>query len=238
MTSSSHKVSFGSHLIEFSIRRRNRKTLEIAVEPDASIVVTAPIDASMEAIKSRVKKRAGWILRQQRYFGQYLPRTPEKRYVAGETHLYLGRQYRLKISADLKDSVKLARGYINLTSVRSNNPDAIRDLVENWFLERARQKFRERLEASILRFAEPEAFRPAGLTVRHLEMRWGSMSPARRLMLNRRLIHAPTDAIDYVITHELCHIEVPNHSASFFSLLSRVMPDWEKRKERLETIMV
>lgn len=238
MISSSHSVSFGSHQIDFCIRRRDRKTLEIAVEPDASIVVTAPLDASIEAIESRVKKRAGWILRQQRYFGQYLPRTPEKRYVAGETHLYLGRQYRLKISADLKDSVKLARGFINVTSVRPDNSDAIRYLVENWFLDRARQKFRERLEISMLRFPEPEAFRPAGFIVRQLEMRWGSMSPSRRLMLNRRLIHAPTDAIDYVITHELCHIEEPNHSVSFFSLLSRVMPDWERRKERLEMIMV
>lgn len=238
MTRSSHSLSFGSHAIEFRIRRRDRTTLEIAVEPDASVVVTAPIDAPIDAIEGKVRKRAGWILRQQRYFEQYLPRTPEKRYVAGETHLYLGRQYRLKISADLKDSVKLARGYINLTSVRPNNAEAIRDLVESWFLDRARQKFRERLEASMLRFPEPEDFRPAGLIVRHLEMRWGSMSPARRLMLNRRLIHAPTDTIDYVITHELCHIKEPNHSASFFGLLSRVMPDWEKRKERLEKIMV
>jgi predicted metal-dependent hydrolase len=238
MNSSNHSVSFGSHLLEFSIRRRERKTLEIAVEPDASIVVSAPIDASIEAIEGKVKKRAGWILRQQRYFGQYMPKTPEKRFVAGETHLYLGRQYRLKISTDLKDSVKLARGYINLTSVRPNNHDVIRELMENWFLDRAHHKFRERLEVSMLRFPEPQAFRPAGLIVRHLEMRWGSMSPARRLVLNRRLIHAPTDAIDYVITHELCHIEQPNHSPSFFSLLSRVMPDWEKRKERLEKIMV
>jgi predicted metal-dependent hydrolase len=237
MISSAHSVSFGSHLLEFTVRRRDRKTLEIAVEPDASIVVTAPIDASIEAIEEKIKKRAGWIIRQQRYFGQYLPRTPEKRFVAGETHLYLGRQYRLKIGAGLKNTVKLARGYINVTSVRPNNAEATRELVERWFLDRACQKFRERLEASMLRFPEPEAFRPAGLIVRQLEMRWGSMSPRGRLMLNRRLIHAPTDAIDYVITHELCHIEEPNHSSSFFSLLGRVMPDWEKRKERLETVM-
>lgn len=237
MISSIHSVSFGNHLIEFIVRRSDRKTLEIAVEPDASVMVTAPIDASIEAIEGKIKKRAGWIIRQQRYFGQYLPRTPEKRFVAGETHLYLGRQYRLKISADLKNTVKLARGYINVTSVRPNNLEATRELVEKWFLERAHQKFRERLEVSLLRFAEPDAFRPSGLSIRQLEMRWGSMSPTGRLLLNRRLIHAATDAIDYVITHELCHIEEPNHGNAFFSLLGRVMPDWEKRKERLEELM-
>ena len=63
------------------------------------------------------------------------------------------------------------------------------------------------------------------------------MSPAGRLLLNRRLIEAPVDAIDYVITHELCHIAEPHHDAPFFDLLERVMPDWERRKQRLERFM-
>ena len=87
----------------------------------------------------------------------------------------------------------------------------------------------------LLRFAGRDGYSPSGLTIRKLEMRWRSMSS--RLLLNRRLIHAPTDAIDYVITQELCHLEEPNHGSAFFSLLGRAMPDWEKRKERLEAIM-
>lgn len=237
MISYAHSVSYGSHLLEFTVRRRERKTLEIAVEPDASIVVTAPINASIEAIEEKVRRRARWIVRQQRYFGQYLPRTPEKQFVPGETHLYLGRQYRLKVSGDLKNTVRLTRGFINVTSVRPNNPEATRELVEKWFVERAHYKFRERLEVCLLRFSDPEAFRPTGLIVRQLEMRWGSMSPAHRLMLNKRLIHAPVEGIDYVITHELCHIAEPNHGPSFYSLLDRAMPSWSVRKERLEELM-
>lgn len=65
----------------------------------------------------------------------------------------------------------------------------------------------------------------------------GSMSPAGRFLINRRLIEAPVDAIDYVITHELCHIAEPNHGAAFYELLDRVLPDWQHRKQRLERIM-
>ncbi|TDQ52352.1 M48 family metallopeptidase [Phaeovulum veldkampii] len=65
----------------------------------------------------------------------------------------------------------------------------------------------------------------------------GSMSPAGRLLLNRRLVQAPVDAIDYVITHELCHVAEPHHGAAFFELLDKVMPDWERRKQRLERAM-
>ena len=82
-----------------------------------------------------------------------------------------------------------------------------------------------------------DLYPPKGLIVRQLRQRWGSMSPASRLLLNRRLIEAPIDAIDYVITHELCHIAVPHHGPEFFELLDRVLPDWEKRKHRLEQKM-
>jgi predicted metal-dependent hydrolase len=61
--------------------------------------------------------------------------------------------------------------------------------------------------------------------------------PESRLLLNCRLIEAPIDGIDYVITHELCHLAVPHHGPEFFELLGRVLPDWESRKHRLEEKM-
>ena len=81
-----------------------RKTLEIAVEPDASVVIAAPQDATLDAIEAKLRKRAAWVTRQQRYFAQFLPRTPERRFIAGETHLYLGRQYRLKVVPHVQET--------------------------------------------------------------------------------------------------------------------------------------
>lgn len=237
MTTARHNVQYGGHRIDFTIVRRERTTLEIAVEPDASVVVAAPIDAPLAAIEEKVRKRAAWILRQQRYFTQFLPRTPDRQYVAGETHLYLGRQYRLKVVPHIQATVKLIRGFIVVQTHWPEKPEVTRELVEAWYRQRAHAKFVERLEVNLLRFPVPEDFRPNGLIVRHLRQRWGSMSAGRRLLLNRRLIEAPVDAIDYVITHELCHVVVPHHGPEFFELLNRILPDWEKRKQRLERIM-
>ena len=64
--------------------------------------------------------------------------------------------------------------------------------------------------------------------------RWGSHSPSGKVILNPDLIRAPVECIDYVITHELCHTEHKHHGREFFDLLERIMPDWEKRKARLE----
>ncbi len=237
MSAHLHRIAYGRHMIEFRIQRRPRATLEIAVEPDTSVSIAAPFEASLADIEAKVRKRAAWIRRQQRYFAQFLPRTPERSYVGGETHLYLGRQYRLKIVPHIQAEVKLVRGFILVQTHRPDRPETTREMVEAWYRRRAHTKFAERLEESVGRFAEPEAYRPRGLIVRQLQQRWGSMSPSGRLLLNRRLIQAPVDAIDYVITHELCHISEPHHGAAFFDLLGRVMPDWEKRKTRLERVM-
>lgn len=230
-------VRYGEHVIDFTVVRRERATLEIAVEPDASVVVAAPLDASVTAIEEKVHKRAAWIRRQQRYFNQFLPRTPERQYVAGETHRYLGRQYRLKVVAHAETSVKLLRAFIVVHTQKPDQSEVIRALVDAWYRQRAHAKFAERLEINLLRFPVPDDYRPKGMIIRHLQQRWGSMSPSCRLMLNLRLIEAPLDCIDYVITHELCHIAVPHHGSAFFELLDRVMPDWTHRKQRLEQRM-
>jgi predicted metal-dependent hydrolase len=237
MTAELHSIEYGQHTIEYTVVRRERATLEIAVEPDLSVVVAAPIDASQEAIVQKIKKRAAWVRKQQRYFDQYMPRTPERLFFPGETHLYLGRQYRLKVELNLQQDVKLKRGFIVVHSHKPKRSEVTKELVEGWYRERAHVKFTERLEINQDRFPNPVDFIPKGLIIRDLRQRWGSMSPASRLVLNLRLIQAPVDAIDYVITHELCHIEVPHHDREFFDLLSRVMPDWQKRKGRLERVM-
>ena len=84
------------------------------------------------------------------------------------------------------------------------------------------------------RFSRRSAVEPKALIVRQLKQRWGSMSPAGRLVLNRALIQAAVPEIDYVITHELCHRIHHHHGAAFFDLLDRVMPDWQQKKISLE----
>ena len=231
------QIDYGSIKIAFTVSRRERTTLEIAVEPDLSVTVAAPFDADCAAIDAKVRKRAAWILKQQAFFRQFLPRTPERQFVAGATHRYLGRQYRLKVRAGLIDRVRLFRGFIDIETLRPKTDAHTRSLVEDWYRDRAKLKFQERIDACQERFAAPARVSPEGIVVRKLSHRWGSMSPAGRLVLNTRLIEAPVDAIDYVITHELCHRLHPHHGKAFFKTLTAVMPDWERRKVQLERLL-
>lgn len=230
-------LDYGKAIIEFRLRRRARKTLSISVAPDLGVEVVAPIDAPLERIFEKVRKRAAWIQKQIRFFSQFQPRTPERTYVSGETHLYLGRQYKLKVVPHIEQQVKLYRGCIIVQSHKPTNSALTKAAVENWYDDRARLKFRERLLFCQKRFPTPDEYEPKWIIVRHLKRRWGSMTPDKKLILNRSLIRASVDSIDYVITHELCHIQHEHHGPEFYELFGRVMPDWERRKIKLERQM-
>ena len=71
-----------------------------------------------------------------------------------------------------------------------------------------------------------------------MNKRWGSLSPKGTLTLNLNLIKAPVDCIDYVIVHELCHLIQPNHSPKFYKLIKKLMPDYQKLKNKLELKLI
>lgn len=90
-------INYGKSVIDYDLLIMDRKSLEITVYPDKKVIVKAPASASVNAIKKYMEKRVRWIKKQLVYFSQFEPRTPPRQYVGGESHLYLGRKYRLKI---------------------------------------------------------------------------------------------------------------------------------------------
>lgn len=230
------EIVFGTESIAYEIRfLPTRRTLGIEVHPDLSVVVRAPADCDPDTIQARVGKRAPWISKQLTNFQRYSPRTPARQYVSGETHLYLGRQYRLKVVAGEPASVKMNRGHLVLTLPGKADPDRVKAMLHRWYLDHARHVFIAVLEEFLSRFKGHQ--RPR-LIVRAMQSRWGSLSQAGTMTLNANLVRAPRACIEYVVAHELCHLKHRDHDAGFFRLLGQVMPDWEKRKQRLETALL
>ncbi len=227
-------VNYGGAVIEFELVRADRATLEIAVLPDGAVVVKSPTEALEGDVLSRVSRRSRWILKQQRYFAQFQPRTPPRRYVGGETHLYLGRQYRLAIEIEDVETVKLVSGWFRVTLPQARlSPENVRRLLEDWYAQKARQRLPERLEQCWQAFPRAGLNQPA-LRIRRMRTRWGSLSSAGTLSLHPDLVQAPRECVDYVIMHELCHLMHPDHGPEFRRVLERVLPDWERRKTQLE----
>lgn len=212
--------------------RRARKTLAISVLPNGVLELVAPDTASEAGILAKVEKRRVWIERQRREFLEMNAMRMPRRYVSGATHRYLGRQYRLKISSGDRTSVRLRGACFEIVSLTCSKEEVQKQL-EEWFREKARAQFGQRLRSWnpwCARHGLPEP----RLSIRRMAKRWGSASSGGRIVLNPELIHAPSTCIDYVIAHEVCHLKHPSHSPAFFRLLSILSPGWREVKKRLE----
>ncbi|OGQ97548.1 MAG: hypothetical protein A2521_10185 [Deltaproteobacteria bacterium RIFOXYD12_FULL_57_12] len=225
-------VRWGRIEIPYTYRFSSRKTLAISVRPDLSVEVRAPIDTPPDKIREKVLRRGAWIRKAWREFELYLPKQPPRRYVNGETHRYLGRQYRLRAEQGSEDSVKCLRGYLTVTSRVTPNSQKTKELLEEWYREHARLVFRERL-AECCKRAVVQGIEEPPLFIRKMSTRWGSCSGKGLVCLNLELIKASKECIDYVIMHELCHLKVLFHGPKFWRLLVKLMPDYEERKRKL-----
>ncbi|MCE7053899.1 M48 family metallopeptidase [Algoriphagus sp. AGSA1] len=225
---------FGSRKIDYELTFQDRKTLGIKVYPDCRVKVIAPIETSKENLKAKLREKAPWIIKQQLEFLSYHPLTPARKYINGETHLYLGRQYKLRIENADTNEVKLFRGRL---LVYKHKKSSTQRLLSEWYREKATVHFEETLKKILPLFARHNIHRPE-LEIRHMSTRWGSCTPKGKVILNPELIKAPKGSIEYVIIHELCHLIHHNHTRAFYALQETIMPDWKKWKERLEHSLV
>ncbi|NJM60141.1 MAG: M48 family metallopeptidase, partial [Oscillatoriales cyanobacterium RU_3_3] len=237
-----HSIKYGTRNIQFALEYSPRKTLAIEVYPDSSVVVKAPQDATLEAIETKVSKRASWIAKQQRQFAQYAPQLPAPEYVSGEGYRYLGRQYRLKTITSDREQVRLWYGRLEVSTPDPNNSKQIEKALDKWYRDRALIIFLERYQ-HCLQLVAPYGIQPdskasengkIGFELRTMQKRWGSCTKEGKILLNPLLVCAPKDCIDYVIVHELCHLRIHNHSPHFYQLLGTIMPDWKTRKDYLD----
>lgn len=232
-----YSVVYGRKKIDFNLFYGARKTLEIAVHPDNSVIVKAPVQSDITLIEKKIIKRARWIIKQMNYFKQFAPKTPSRCYVSGEAHRYLGKQYRLKLAKGTENSVKLSRGFFYITFCSEPIPEITRKLLNKWYLEKAKLQFAEHMERCFQKFNSFGIGKPS-LSVKRMQNRWGSLSNNGTVTLNTDLIRAPKECIDYVVMHELCHLKYHNHSPEFYKLLESFIPGWERIKHKLEFSMI
>lgn len=227
-------ILYGATPIVYDIEFAQRKTLGICVNPDGSVYLKAPANATLELIKQKVYNRAGWILRQKRFFESFGTPTTERMYVSGESHLYLGRQYMLRVR---ESNVNAVHYQYNTIEIECRNKKNAGTLLKKWYRDRANLKLPEYAKPIIEQFSA-YGVKPKNLSIKKMDKRWGYCTPDGFIFLNPRLICAPRCCIEYVITHELCHLIYRNHNSEFYALLTKEMPHWEQWKNKLERMMI
>ena len=227
-------IQYGATIIDYDIEFVRRKTQSICVNPDGSVCLKAPVDATLEQIQQKVHKRASWILKQKRFFESFGTSTTKRQYISGESHLYLGRQYMLRVR---ESNVNAVHYQNNIIEIECRHKKDAGILLQTWYRQRSNVKFQEYAQPIIEQFSV-YGVKPQSFSIKKMDKRWGYCTIDGHITLNPRLICAPRCCIEYVITHELCHLIYRSHNKEFYALLTKEMPHWEKWKNKLERILM
>ena len=215
--------------IEFRIIYSRRRTLGISILPDSTVIVRAPAMASLKTITRIVEQKADWI---KKHRDNYRDRDDKKlsvSYVPGETHLFRGTGYILNVKRSNRSFIRFSENTIECGLDKHEEQLAVRKLLYTGYKREAMRIFPE-IFGLVLKKHENQNFRPAQLVIRSMKRRWGSCSKKGIITLSTELIKLPDIFIEYVITHELCHLKHHNHGKEYYKLLTELFPAWKQAR--------
>jgi predicted metal-dependent hydrolase len=205
--------------------RTKRRTLVLQIMPDASLIIRAPARAPEEMIRQAVQKKMPWILKKQR-MARATFRPPVK-FVDGEEFPYLGKWHKLLVVPGA--SVPLVFNENGFLLSGTHLPEA-RRLFEEWYKKKAFEIIRDRIK----QYAEMTGLKYSNISISSAKKRWGSCSLKGRLNFTWRLVMTPLAVVDYVIVHELAHLEEHNHSSRFWRKVRVLLPNYLQAKQWLK----
>lgn len=218
-------------LFVYKIVYSRRRSIAITVGPDSGVVVRAPYRVSQKKIEELVSSKSAWI---EKHLEKHtaITRINTKQYVDGETILFHGSYYSLRIIPSSKNKIEVRDNTILAGLKTPSEPEKVKKILDRWFREKAEEEFPIKLKEIQSRFSSYN-FKPSGFTVKTMKRRWGSCTIRGKITLNSELIKLNDKFTEYVILHELCHLVHHNHSTDYYRLLSEVFPAWKSVRKEL-----
>jgi predicted metal-dependent hydrolase len=212
--------------VKYTLKNSKRKTLSIYIERDFSVSVLAPKGLDLEKINKIVDLKRYWIHKSISELKELNKTKANRSIIDGEGFLFLGNSYRLKINEDQKEPIKILGKYLILNPNKSKNPK--KSLIE-FYKDKGNLNYKDRIEI----FSKKMGVNPKQVRTMNLKNRWASNSNGN-LNFHWKLAMAPQTIIDYIIVHELAHLQTPKHNNKFWEIVESMMPDYNDRKNWLK----
>jgi predicted metal-dependent hydrolase len=231
--------------IPYSIRRSERARHARIVVDASGVEVVVPRRMALRHVPPFVEEKRPWIERTLKRLREAEAAGPRVSLEDGGTVPYLGRQLTLRVHVErgrvrphvtLRELPPLDPSAPELfpaeelhVKVGRPGPEALRDALERWYRRQARDEVEWRLDEA----TERTGTRYTRLTIRSQRTRWASCSDNGAMSFNWRLLLAPEEILDYVIEHEVAHLDVMDHSERFWALLGARVPEYKERERWL-----
>jgi hypothetical protein len=210
----------------YKIQYSKRKTLNISVERDRSIIVRAPENLSLERIDEIVQSKRNWIKDKINHTQKYPVDFKAKEFISGEGLLYLGRNYQLLVVEEDFEGIRFNQSF----SISKSNQKNANQLFKEWYLAKALEK----IEPLAKKYAANLGVKYNACKTSEMKYRWASCTPKNNILFNWRIIKAPMYVLEYLVAHELAHLIKQNHTPEFWNIVSIQVPNYEKAKKWLK----
>lgn len=223
-------------VFSYRLERAKRKTVGFIVD-ERGVTVRAPQWVSVKEIEKMLQEKEGWIQRKLSEFEHWQKEIGMQtvHFVDGATIPYLGRPMTIRLDPSAR-SVFLSEDkngpVLIVNTPKDTQEERVRDWVQVWFKKEAERYMGERIRA----ISSQALVSFCGWGLSGAKGRWGSCSADRRIRLNWRLIHLAPNLIDYVIAHELAHLDEMNHSPRFWKRVGEIYPDYENARRALKGV--
>jgi hypothetical protein len=222
--------------IKYQIVFSRRRTISLIVSPEKGVTVRAPYRTSFRTIEKFVNEKSEWIRKNLEKHSELIRINHGKLYVDGETHLFMGKEYFLRIKETVKPFVNQYDNYIEIGVDKINDSEKVKMLLERWYRQNALEHFVKKLNEILIRYKDFN-FSPSKLTVKALKSRWGSCTSKGRITISSELIKLEERFAEYVIIHELCHLKYHNHGKDYYKLLKDLVPGYKAVRRELRVYL-
>lgn len=217
--------------IPIAITKKPIKNMHLYVKPpDGRVEVSAPLNLSDESIEMFIRTKIGWIKHQQEKFADQ-PRQTKREYVSGEAFYLWGVQYYLLVNYSNKGNSLTLDGEKAILSVRKESTATQR---ENYVNEWYRAALKKEVERLLPKWEKTTGLYADSWQTKYMTTRWGTCNAqGKKIWLNLQLAKKPIECLEYVILHELAHLQEKSHNVAFVAIMDLYMPNWREIRKRL-----
>lgn len=215
-------INLNNNIFYYTVIFKDKKNISIKLDSNGEIIVYAPIGISYRYIEGILLNKQKWIINNiDKIKNSYLN--------SKDTILFLGNQYIQQIEKSENEKIDINGEFIFIKT-KSLNKEYINTLLIKWYVMQANKVLINRLT----NLARNYNLIPSKVFIKNQKTRWGSCNSRNEIRLNWRLILMPYSVMDYIITHELCHLEYMNHSKDFWNLVENFIPNYKDSEKWLK----
>ena len=229
-------------MIEYQVVRSHRKTLSLQVR-HGQVLVRAPHYVDEKFISSFIEKKSAWLkakIIQQSQADDFSCDFSQGSmlFLFGQlTTLYItfARQVRTLLTDDINNKQTLIIVLAERNQKKLSNKVLLAAAVKKHIEEYFKQQAEHIIPLKVATYAQLTSLKPLRIKIRRYSSRWGSCNSRGELSFNTLLMMLPIEVINYVVVHELCHLQHLNHSKEFWQLVAQYIPHYNQATQWVKT---